>query len=60
MHVSHGPREVMESISIYYICCLERTRLQFPYDEHDRQCYGLWRGLVERAIHEDPVVIDSL
>jgi hypothetical protein len=59
-HVFHGPKEVKVSISIHYIYCLERTRLRFPCDEHDMQYYGSWTDLVERAIYEDPVVIDSL
>ena len=59
-HVFHGSREAKASISIHYIYCLEKTRLQFPCDEHHARCYGSWRDLVGRAIYEDPVVFDSL
>ena len=59
-HVFRGSREEKESISIHYICYLERTRLRYPCDEHDTRCCGSWRDLVGRAIYEDPVVIDSL
>jgi hypothetical protein len=59
-HVFHGSREANRSISIRYICCLERTTLLFPCDERHLQYYGSWMDLVVRAIYEDPVVIDSL
>ena len=59
-HVFHRSREAKVSISIHYICFPERTKLRFPCDEHDRQCYGSWTDLVGIAIYEDPVVIDSL
>ena len=59
-HVFHGSREAKVSISIHYIYCLERTRLRFPCDEHDMQCYGSWTDLVGKAIYGDLVVIDSL
>jgi hypothetical protein len=48
------------SISIRYIYYLERTRLQFPCDEHDMQCYGSWTDLAGRAIYGDLVVVDFL
>jgi len=61
-YVFHGSKEATRCllISIYCKCHFERTTLLFPRDEHYRQCYGSWTDLAAKAIHEDPVVIDSL
>ena len=59
-HIFHGSIEAKVWISIHHICCLERTMLRSPCDEHDRQCYDSWTDLVGRAIYEDRIVIDSL
>jgi hypothetical protein len=59
-HAFHGSREAKASISIPYIGCLERTRLQFPCDEHRTRCYDSWTGLGGRAIYEDSLVADPL
>ena len=59
-YVFHGSKEANWLLSTRRRCCLERTRLPFPFDEKHTRCYDLWTGLAERAICEGSRAIGHL